>query len=463
MIVRLRICFILFLAALIPHTTAAQEPGFTFRGISLSGHVRWNTITSVRLGDRQDYTPGLFERVSANDRLYNPLTSSIGLRLRSYTTPLFGFQVFSEFYSVNPVGSVSSDDVRSARSSKDLYYRKRDSSGGQTTSAGGIYVFAQAYIGFSKNGFGLKAGRFIFNSPLTNENDAKMIPNTFQGYEFSRRGDAAHVTVAYLTRQKLRDRRTFHSVIRYGASDGDNDDPANHRGLTGHALKAAGISSTHMIVSGLELTPGDKSSFNLFNYYLHDLLSTFVVEAGYTVYRKGDFAITPALKIVKQNDKGAGRIGGSSLVGTSERKPDALNAFLGAVRIECLYGLSRFQAAYSCVENRGDIVAPWRGHPTWGFTRPMATYNWTAGIRSVMLGYRYDLRESRLLRGFDLDFNLLRDNRKARNADSTTLYAGIDYTPPYMPGIYSRFRVLRSFGKAEYNYTQIRFEVRRNF
>ena len=40
---------------------------------------------------------------------------------------------------------------------------------------------------------------------------------------------------------------------------------------------------------------------------------------------------------------------------------------------------------YSDVGDRADILAPWRGFPTGGYTRAMGQYNWYANTKTFML------------------------------------------------------------------------------
>ena len=49
----------------------------------------------------------------------------------------------------------------------------------------------------------------------------------------------------------------------------------------------------------------------------------------------------------------------------------------------------KIRIGYTKVADKGDIVAPWRGFPTSGFTRAMGQYNWNANTKSYMVQFDY--------------------------------------------------------------------------
>ena len=58
-----------------------------------------------------------------------------------------------------------------------------------------------------------------------------------------------------------------------------------------------------------------------------------------------------------------------------------------AARLVGGYGIYKLNLGYTYVLNEADLITPWRGFPTAGYTRSMARYNWMANTKS----YRIEL------------------------------------------------------------------------
>jgi hypothetical protein len=57
-------------------------------------------------------------------------------------------------------------------------------------------------------------------------------------------------------------------------------------------------------------------------------------------------------------------------------------------------------AGYSKVSDNADIIAPWRGFPTGGYTRLMAQVDWVANTKNWMVRADYDFGKAGLIPGF---------------------------------------------------------------
>ena len=55
---------------------------------------------------------------------------------------------------------------------------------------------------------------------------------------------------------------------------------------------------------------------------------------------------------------------------------------------------------YSKMADEADIVAPWRGFPTGGYTRAIAQYNWRANTKTLMFEVQYDFDKEKIISGF---------------------------------------------------------------
>jgi len=442
----------------------AQNPETAYKGFRFSGRLRMNYLKNFRTGDCADYSPEKLAGVTKDGKLYDPKGIGFGVGLTAATPAFHGIRAVAAFYSSEPFGMVSNDDARYARSGKDVFYNKRNPDGTKSNVPAGMYVFGQAYLSYTIRKTEIKAGRFIFNTPLTSENDSKMIPNTFQGYAL-RSGDVkgAELHLAYLTRQKLRDRLHFHSLIRYGTSDGDTDDTDVHKGLTGAALRRHGVTATHMVVAGIAAKVHEKTDVQLYTYFINKLLNTTVLDVHYRIPLHSGVRFTPGLRLLKQHDLGMGETGGAYRNGSGTRKAGAANSVMGAVRVVAEFGSSTMSLGFSCVEDRGDIIAPWRGFPTTGYTRTMAAYNWDAGTRSYMYSCRYDFDKAGIIDGLTLTFYAARNDRKGLKDDTTAFHTDIVYNPPILDNVQMKIRALKNRGKAERDFTDFRFEIRRFF
>ena len=395
---------------------------------------------------------------------------------------LYGFGFTVAGYTSQARGTLSSDEAYLYKGGKDLLSRYDALTRGKES----MTVFAQSYLEYHRSKSYLKAGRMIFESFLTASNDSKMIPNTFQGVTFESTDIPDTLfKAAYLNKQKLRDHTTFHSVLaRANAVDGDpyrvytgNDDSAMHAGLTKSKLDALGINDRLMI-----LDVRNHSIENLVvraNYTaVPDLVSSAMIEGGYE-FNLLDFDIVPALRYMQQFDNGAGAIGGANLkmltAGYSD--PDSLDSWLVGAKVDVTRDVWKVRLGYTQVADKGDIVAPWRGFPTGGYTRAMGQYNWYANTKSYMLRADVDLDAAGLLSGTEAfvryviqDFD---DNKAGVQADSNVLTFDILKEFTAYPGLYMKLRLAHVKGdhdtvtevngtpivKPDSSYDAARFEI----
>ena len=273
-------------------------------------------------------------------------------------------------------------------------------------------VVAQLYAEYKISKTSIKGGRQKFESLLTKSNDTKMIPNTFEGGTLvSKDLPQTKVKLAWLKKQKLRDHTTFHDVLTFKNSGGrrwdNNDDSAMHRGLSYSNYQSAGVDSDKALyIAQVENTSIDQLKL-MGNYTaVFDVVSSATIEANYTIPVSG-FKIIPGVRYLYQFDDGGGDIGGASLTGLLSPysdllennggydDPHSLDGSLIALRFDLKSKQPwKLHLGYSHIGDKADIVAPWRGFPTGGYTRAMGQYNWFSNT------------DTWLLRG-DLDFGKL--------------------------------------------------------
>jgi hypothetical protein len=390
-----------------------------------------------------------------------------------YKTGYFnGFGITTGIYTTHAIGSLDNDEANYYKAGKAMMSRYDARSGNNPA----ITSIAQAYLEYKNKDLSLKAGRQIFESFLTKSNDTKMIPNTFEGITLSGKGvlDSSY-KLAYLTRQKLRDHSSFHHLLAYGDGGTDpyvtyteNDDSAMHQGLTLSALQAAGIEDRLFIFEA-----ANKSIDNLTltaNYTaVPDLISSVMMQADYQ-FNVGKMKVKPALRYMKQFDDGAGAIGGANLKNdtTGYTDPDNLDSELYAARIDLAQDAWKLRFGYTKVADEGDLVAPWRGFPTGGFSRAMAQYNWYANTQTYMIRADYDFSKAGLVPGLKAfmryaiqDFD---DSKAGVQADSNVLTVDLLKEFNSVPGLYMKARFAYANGddgtpKSDPSYKEFRFEV----
>ena len=422
---------------------------------------------------------------------YDPAGFGLGGSLIFKSAPLYGISGTVGLYTSQNLGMLDEDDALYGRSGKDTfsrYDRLRDGDWGMT-------VLAQAYLQYHISKSDIKIGRQIFESFLTKSNDTKMIPNTFEGYTLESK-DLPHTTFkfGYLTKQKLRDHTRFHDVITYGdknayVHDGknisnwnNNDDSAVHKGLSYANLKAAGENvENDLVIAGLTHRALDNLKLDLWYTSVPDLFYSLMAESNYRVALGDGWSLTPGLRFMQQFDTGAGDIGGAALNGSlagvsgsanGYDNADSVSAKLYAARLVLRKGAGRLQAGYSRVSDDADIIAPWRGFPTAGYTRAMGQYNWEANTKTWMVQAFYDFGKAGIIPGFRMCFDysyINYDDDKERlgglsKTDQNYYHVDIWYIFPFLPALEAKFRAghadaQKTVSGSNPSYSEYRFEM----
>ena len=189
--------------------------------------------------------------------------------------------------------------------------------------------------------------------------------------------------------------------------------------------------------------------------------------------------ITPAVRYMYQFDNGAGAIGGANLKGITKgyHDPESLDSWLVGARVDIANDAWRVRLGYTQVADKADLIAPWRGFPTSGFSRAMAQYNWYANTKSYMLRADYDFDSAGLIPGVQAfmrfviqDFD---DEKIATQADSTVVTVDVLKEFESYPDLYVKLRMAHVVSdkdtmveikgnrvpKANKSYDEVRFEI----
>ncbi len=391
----------------------------------------------------------------------------IGGSLIYKSAPLYGISgTAGLYYSDSPFGGLRDDieDLGSIKAGKDTISRYDAKTNGDYYMA----VLAQAYLQYDISKTTFKGGRQIFESFLTKSNDTKMIPNTFEGYSVeSKEIPKTRVRAALFYAQKLRDHTTFHDVITFkdasGESWNNNDDSAVHKGLSYANFTAAGDDTKHnLFVADLQNKSIENLQIDLTYGGVPDVVSSLTGEINYQVPLPGGFSLTPGVRYMYQMDDGGGKVGGASLKGKlvtwtagtatydatkGYDTPDSLDSSLWMARLVLKNGPLKVQAGYSAVADEADIVAPWRGFPTGGYTRAMAQYNWYANTKTTAAEVYYDFDKAKLVSGLGVlvryamqDFD---EKKQAAGvqADSNVIHIDIREQVKAVPGLDAKIRI----------------------
>lgn len=363
-------------------------------------------------------------------------------------------------------------DVGLIKSGKDVLSRYEVARGGNYH----FVVVGEAYAQYTLGNTQVRAGRQLFESVFTASNDTKMVPNTFDGVVLENSDlEKTQLRFAYFRRQKLRDHIDAHDVLTFrnaaGESWGNQDDAAVHKGLSYANLTAAGLdpdNSLWIATATNTLVPQLKVSVSALA--VPDLLTDLVLEGHYTL-KFGEWKVVPGARVFWQFDQGAGAIGGASLSGNVNNAtprgysdPDNLDAMLWAARVVVgpQSGAYEWMLGYSDVADQADLVTPWRGFPTGGFTRAMAQYNWRANTRTLMLQGKFNLGKLGLLKGLNITARYAWQDFDERKGFRDSRVAHLDFTQKldhWMPGLEARFRfgAVDDDGANDYNEYRLEF------
>lgn len=397
------------------------------------------------------------------------------------TAPLYGLSATAGlYYSHSPFGALrdADGDVDNVKSGKDTFSRYNVSQIGDWQMA----VLAQAYVQYDYSKTTFKAGRQIFESLLTASNDTKMIPNTFEGFVVETKEiPKTTLRAAYLTAQKLRDHTTFHDVLTFKDSDGEswnnNDDAAIHKGLTYTRLEAEGKEENDLVIVDARNKSIPNLQIDVTYGSVPGLISSLTGELNYKIALGEKLSLTPGVRYMQQMDNGAGEIGGASLSGTVSgdgatngyKDGDSLDSSLYMGRLVLTDGIFKALVGYSAVADEGDIVAPWRGFPTGGYTRAMAQYNWRANTKTTAAEVFYDFGKAKMVDGLGVlvryamqDFD---EDKQAGGVQADSNILHIDIRQQLAKGLDAKLRIglvsaderVSSTDKDSYN--EYRFEI----
>ncbi len=309
------------------------------------------------------------------------------------TAQFYGFSATAGYYFSQAIGTLNDADIHYYGSGRSVFSRYDY----LTTGRKNIGVFAEAFVQYENDDSTVRVGRQVFHSFLAAPHDVFMIPVTFEGVSLEHRFEFnTAIKAAYFPRMKLRDHSRFHHVFAVGDDPANpysrfsqNDDSGMHRGIKLSELQARGIDDRLII---LEATNISFKNVSLRANYtaVPELISSAMIEAGYHLV-VDDWFIRPTVRYMHQFDDGAGAIGGANIRNRTSgyANPYSLDSYMIAARVDFIDDTFKLRLGYTAVADKGDLVAPWRGFPTGGFTRIMNQRNWLSNTRSYLTQLDY--------------------------------------------------------------------------
>jgi len=381
---------------------------------------------------------------------YTQAVGSLGASFVFKSAHFKGFDTTLGLYSSQSFFVNQKDPIGSLKASKDTLSRYNYVNTGSKSMA----VLAQANIAYTYSQTKFTLGRQLVETFYTKSNDTKMIPNTFDGFVLDSKDIAnTRIKFAYLQKQKLRDHTDAHAVLMYDDRDtanysqwSQNDDGAMHRGLTYSKLKQFNKpTDAPLIVLDTQNSSVKNLKLNFSSYLVPELLSQVMGEANYKMAFNG-FSITPGIRYIQQFDNGAGKVGGPSLYNIGEagyKDANSLNAAMLGARVVARIKDYRLNLAYTGVFDKADLVTPWRGFPTAGYTRSMGMYNWRANVKSYRIELVKGANSSGIYTSPFIQTSVLYMDGDAHKAETDSLfyYAGLIQNLPSAPEFQYRLRL----------------------
>ena len=344
--------------------------------------------------------------------------AAVGGSLIYKTAPLYGVSAGAGFYTTQPTGMWTEDDNGDTAghpkntTASDLFAR---GPGAATDFSAGYSVMAQSYLQYTIAQSKITGGRFLMTNPWITPNDTKMIPIAIQGAQIVS-NDLANTTIQVDYADKIKER----GMTYFGSmSDtGDTPDAIKNYYRTRYTATAT---PTYGTLYGVDEAPGvaiigvknksiDSLEIQAWGMHWDDIIDQGVLEANYAI-EAGDAIITLGARYMEQFDQGAGDIitpmsgtsiysygavtatnptGGTSKVRFKGDDDNSVDTYMVALRAVTNYGPAKLLLAYSHTDGGGDLIAPWRGFPTYDYTRSMTITDWNANTYAYKAQFDYD-------------------------------------------------------------------------
>ncbi len=290
------------------------------------------------------------------------------------TAPYYGFTIGAGLYTTqNAFDITDPEDGVTATTSKDLFLRDSGSVYGE-----GFTVLAQSYLGYDFARTKTKVGRFLTTNPWITPNDTKMIPIAAEGVEIIS-NDLSNTTIQFDYVEKIKER----GMTYFGDMGTTGDTPTKILNFY------KGKDDPDVFILGVKNKSIDNLELQGWEMHWDGLVDQAMIEANWAT-EVGDAIVGFGGRYIKQFDQGAGDIILPEGVKNNGDSDNSIDTDLWALRTTINLGNARLLLSTSHTSDGGDLVAPWRGFPTDGYTRSMTQTDWNAGTTAYKALLDYD-------------------------------------------------------------------------
>ncbi len=298
--------------------------------------------------------------------------TALGGSILYKTAPFYGFTFGTGLYTTqNAFGITDPEDGVTATTSKDLFCRDP-----QCEYGDGFSVLAQLYLGYDFARTKTKVGRFLTKNPWITPNDTKMIPIAVEGIEIISH-DLPNTTIQFDYTQKIKERGM--SYFDGMATTGDT--PVKI------AQHYAGKEDPDVFILGAKNRSFENIELQGWVMHWDDLVDQAAIEANYAT-ELGDMILGFGGRFIQQFDIGAGDI--ILPKDNNYDKDNSVDGYLWALKTTANMGNARLLLSTSHTSDDADIIAPWRGFPTWEYTRSKTQTDWNAGTTAYKAQLDFD-------------------------------------------------------------------------
>ncbi|MFA6760255.1 MAG: OprD family outer membrane porin [Sulfuricurvum sp.] len=313
---------------------------------------------------------------------------AVGGWLRYETAPIYGVSAGAALYTTNKLNHKHKNDT-----SNDKTLLGKD---GKSMS-----YLGEAYLKYVYEGMELKAGRGRFDSPMMGSDDARELPNLFEGVFLSSKDFAdTTITLAHVGKFAA---GTFSNAYVHTASALDNNplvsNPAylsitsgysgvaglmEHTGeFTNMGEYAFGRKNGGVSLAGVEYEGIANLKLTLWDYYAHNLFNTIYADALYSI-KVADLGLYAGVQYIRQDGVGseyAGKVGSDFVAGKVGAKYEGVD----------LYVATSYNSKKEGRVINGGTITPWGGMPA--YTQGMVTrHQFFAGTASYKAALSYNTK-----------------------------------------------------------------------
>lgn len=384
---------------------------------------------------------------------------AVGGSLVYKTAPLYGISAGVGFYTTqNPFGITEKNSNAKISTAADLFSR---GPGSASDFSKGYSVLAQSYLQYDVSKSNIRVGRMLISNPFLTPNDTKFIPLVAQGASVAvKEISNTAFMVDYMVGLKERGMDNFQNM----ANAADAPDAIKNYYHTAYTSATAGYGQNDApAVAVIGVKNKSVKNLELQGWVMNwpDIVRQYILEANYGM-KFGDFGVAFGGRYFKQADEGAGDIikpqtgstysttAGIKFKGDNDNKIDS---YMYALKAVTSYKAAKMLLAYSHTDKGGDLIAPWRGFPTDGYTRSMTQTDWNANTKSYKAMLDYDF--SSLIHGVSTTLSYSFYDRDAGrvpyqsmtgryygNGDTRQINFDVLYKVPYLKGLEWKVRTM---------------------